>query len=698
MRGTFIRSGAVAAASALLLSAVALPALAEENQTPDPASDSTEITIAAITDLHGHIEMMPNMACQLNELREENPNTFFVANGDSVGGSAFISSTAQDNPTMDILNAMDLRVSSVGNHEFDKGQADLKDRIMDRVAFRYITANVQDEAESFDGYTIIETPDKKANVAFIGATPKNLDSLVTPSGITGLTVTDPIEAVNQVAADLKDSGKADIVVALVHEDSKILEDLSDDVDAAVGGHSHRDKSGNTASGAPIIQPKHHGGNFAKIVLTIDADGNVTATASAVEVEAVKDKDVPECAGEEVNTIYEEAWDYSETEGAKEVGKISGVAQRGTNDGVAQNRGTESTAGNLIAQSFLEYSDLEGWEADFGVMNPGGIRDDFYPDDDGVITYANSGAVQPFGNNLATLKMTPSQIYSALEQQWKNPKDSHPVLTLGLSDNVQYEYNPEAKDGERITAVYLNGELLDREKTDKTYTAIGSIFLLGGGDGFEAFTKSDLEERGVQDVDAFNEVVKDQSKDTPWEVDYSQRGIGMGPKPVLEPGKVAPLKVYSLSMTAGEPKPEYATLTIVGGKKDGEKLAEVKLDNTPTPKKPETGQGVFEIDAPADLPAGDLKVRLTAGPTTYDFMLTVKAADDTSEKPGQDEKPIVKPSTGDTNGKTDAAGDKTNTGKGSLAKTGIDAWSLALFSLILMGGGVSVLAARRRVTE
>ena len=37
----------------------------------------------------------------------------------------------QDQPTIDVLNAMDLDASAVGNHEFDKGFADLTSRVID---------------------------------------------------------------------------------------------------------------------------------------------------------------------------------------------------------------------------------------------------------------------------------------------------------------------------------------------------------------------------------------------------------------------------------------------------------------------------------------------------------------------------------------------------------------------------------------
>ena len=51
----------------------------------------------------------------------QNPNTIFAAAGDMIGASTFTSFIQQDVPTIETLNAAGLDVSSVGNHEFDRG-------------------------------------------------------------------------------------------------------------------------------------------------------------------------------------------------------------------------------------------------------------------------------------------------------------------------------------------------------------------------------------------------------------------------------------------------------------------------------------------------------------------------------------------------------------------------------------------------
>ncbi len=62
---------------------------------------------------------------KLNELRAGKKNTLTVAAGDLIGGTPFLSGLFNDEPSVESLNAMKLDVSSVGNHEFDDGIAEL---------------------------------------------------------------------------------------------------------------------------------------------------------------------------------------------------------------------------------------------------------------------------------------------------------------------------------------------------------------------------------------------------------------------------------------------------------------------------------------------------------------------------------------------------------------------------------------------
>ncbi len=65
-----------------------------------------------------------------------------------IGASEFASAVQQDQPTIDVMNAIGLDASAVGNHEFDRGWDDLRDRVIDNGAnatWDYLGANVYEK-------------------------------------------------------------------------------------------------------------------------------------------------------------------------------------------------------------------------------------------------------------------------------------------------------------------------------------------------------------------------------------------------------------------------------------------------------------------------------------------------------------------------------------------------------------------------
>lgn len=558
-------------------------------------ADATIIDIAAISDFHGAIRTAPYVAGLLDAKRAESTHFNFVSAGDSVGGSAFESAIAQDVPTIKLLNAMDLEVTAVGNHEFDVSYADLRDRIIPLSDFPQLGANVEGAPEiNTPEYYIVEHGD--VSVAYIGTVTADTPNLTSASATEGLTFQDPVAVTDRIAAQLKDgneeNGEADVVVALMHEDANIVKNLGADVDLAIGGHTHVDALTETASGAPVCQPADAGKTISFATVTVAADGTVSATCENATVDTENGP-----VNAEIQALTDGFLAESEVLGAEELFKIDGVANRGTNEGAGDegaNRGTESSAGNLIAQAFYVYGQTLAAPADFGIMNSGGIRADFDPNADGTVTFKESFDVQPFGNSYGTRVITGADVYEMLEQQWK-PEGSRPVLRLGLSDNVKYVYDPAAEYGEHILAVYLDGELLAEDDTE--YTVASSSFLLDAGDGFSALANAGnpVVDTGIIDHQVFNIVAEGWAADggavSP---DYTQRSFGYtGPEAIAQ-GEEVTFKLASLAMTSSEPKPETVTVSV--GDVD---VATVEIDPAITESVDESGKATVTFTVPAD---------------------------------------------------------------------------------------------------
>ncbi len=539
-----------------------------------PAYD--EVQVLGTNDFHGRL--LPDggnaagagpFATAVDELRQENPNTVFVAAGDLVGASTFESFIQNDNPTIDALNAMHLEVSAAGNHEFDKGYEDFVGRIQDRADWEYIAANVEEPAGRDDlAETWTKVIDGK-KIGFVGAVTEDLPNLVNPAGIEGVSVTDVVDATNAAAAALKADG-ADLVILLVHEGSpttscaspqftdeattwgNIVQNTSADVDAIISGHTHlaynckytvdawasQDRA---VTQRPVVSAGQYGTNLNKLVFKFD---QTTGDLAVVTQDVIGVAGVGYSSDPTVQGIVDDAVAYANTAGAEVLGKMTGPFQRASynpSGNATENRGGESTLGNEVAEVQRWATDRAGVDTDIAFMNPGGLRADMPGTANGSLrdlTYRQAANVQPFANTLVNMKLTGAQIETVLEQQWQRNAQggvpSRPFLRLGVSKGFTYTYVEEPETvsapnsapvqtfrGE-VTGMWLDGVPIDAAQT---YSVTVNSFLGGGGDNFwELAHGTDKVDTGQIDLQAMVDYMAQYDADNPLAVDYSQRGV------------------------------------------------------------------------------------------------------------------------------------------------------------------------------
>jgi 5'-nucleotidase len=125
----------------------------------------------------------------------------------------------------------------------------------------------------------------------------------------------------------------------------------------------------------------------------------------------------------------------------------------------------STMGAVIADAQLAATApvmLGG--AQIAFMNPGGVRADLlYPAapneaKDGLVSYGEAFAVQPFGNSLVVMTLTGAQIDAVLEQQFVMDK---PPNLLQVSKGFTFAYSVSAPLGAKVdpASIKLNGVTL-----------------------------------------------------------------------------------------------------------------------------------------------------------------------------------------------------------------------------------------------
>lgn len=569
-------------------------ALAPIATLPAQASPgSVTIALLNFNDFHGRIDSnTTKFATTIEQQRVTygDSNTLLLSAGDNIGASLFASATQADQPTVDVLNALDLKASAVGNHEFDKGWNDLKGRVINGGAnakWEYLGANVYKKGTTtpvLPEYSI-QTVDG-VTVGVIGVVTQETASLVSPAGISDLTFRDEVAAINRVAAQLKDgnpaNGEAQVVVAEVHDGASIsdgnvitttpptppatlnqataassdfadqVNNTSSKVDVLFNGHTHQAYAWTDPNHAnrPVVQAASYGTNLGKVVLTYDLGTNAVTSAQASVLARVASADLSLPRVAAVNTIATAALAHAATVGNQPIGQLSADITTAFKGGSRDDRTKPSTMGRLVADALLAtLSNPERGGAEIGVVNPGGLRAELTykqsgSEGDGVVTYAEANAVLPFVNNLWTTTLTGAQLKQVLEEQWQPAGSSREYLALGLSKNVSFTADPSAAKGSHITSVWVNGKQLSA--TDKVRVGTFS-FLTSGGDNFTTMAAgSNAKDSGLVDYEAWIDYLKAHKPVAP---DFAKAGVNLSAPTAAKIGEKYSLSASDLDLTS-----------------------------------------------------------------------------------------------------------------------------------------------------
>ncbi|UVO27218.1 bifunctional UDP-sugar hydrolase/5'-nucleotidase [Bradyrhizobium arachidis] len=522
--------------SAALALSLASPALAQ-------SSAPVELRILAINDFHGNLRPPPGgirigdpedqakkvtvaaggaeyMATLVKQLREGHKNTIFVAAGDLIGASPFLSAMFHDEPSVEALSMMGLAITSAGNHEFDEGKAELL-RMQNGgchpvdgcqgphpftgAKFHYLAASTIEtatgksllppyEIREFDGVPI----------AFIGLTLKGTAGIVSPAGIAGLEFRDEAETVNALVPQLKARG-VEAIVVLIHEGGEptgdynecpgisgpivdIVKKFDRAVDVVVSGHTHRAYVCNV-DGRLVTSGDKYGTLVTAVDLKLDPASRDIISAKAENVIVAN----ASLAKDPEQTALIEAYDrLAAPIAGRPAGTITQTLSR------VPNQAGESALGDIIADAQLAATkEAKNGGAVIALTNPGGIRTDITFKDDGKVTFGDVFASQPFRNLLVTQALTGAQLKDMLEQQWLDPK--RPRI-LQVSRGFGYAWDASKPFGERVLAdrMTLDGKPIDPAAS---YRVTVNDYLASGGDGFTVAKEGTARQVSIYDADA-----------------------------------------------------------------------------------------------------------------------------------------------------------------------------------------------------
>jgi 5'-nucleotidase len=543
--------------------AAALPtsASAGEETTSHQPGRYQDVQLLSFNDLHGNLEppagssgrvteLQPDgttktvdaggveyLATHLRQAREGHPYSITAAGGDMVGASPLLSGLFHDEPAIEALNRLDLDVTSVGNHEFDEGAKELArlqnggchptdgcygEREFEGADFPYLAANVLDEKTGkpvLKPYWVWQK--KGVRIGFIGVTLEATPDVVSAEGVKGLTFKDEVETIDKYAKVLQKQGVKSIV-ALVHEggfpasgaynydcDSpgagdgvsgpivEIAKKVTPQVDALVTGHTHNayvctvpDPAGKPRT---VTSASSFGRLYTDTTLTYDRRTGDIARTAVASANHVVTRDVPRAP--DLTGLIDRWNTLAAPIGNRPVGYISGDIG---------NSGTESPLGDLIADAQLAYGRELDPETDLALMNSGGIRAPLTyaskgGEGDGVVTYAEVFAVQPFANTVNLQDITGAQLVQILKEQVSGVNEAAPRI-LQVSSGLTYTLDLTKTGADRVVtdSIRLNGQAVD---PSATYRVASNSFLAGGGDGFPTLGQGTNDRVGAEDLTA-----------------------------------------------------------------------------------------------------------------------------------------------------------------------------------------------------
>ncbi|MCK2214902.1 bifunctional metallophosphatase/5'-nucleotidase [Actinomadura sp. ATCC 31491] len=567
----------LALAGAVASGAVALAALPAAASPSSHAPRTVPVRLLALNDFHGNLEPPTGssgrmvdesgktvdaggaayVAAHMKALTDR--NTIAVAQGDLIGASPLISAAYHDEPSIEFMDKLGLKVAAVGNHEFDEGYAELR-RIMDGgchpvdgcspagawkgAKFDYVGANVlfKNPGEKTDALAALGAKQAEAKklladwgvpalppvsvkwmngvpIGFIGLVTQTTPSIVTAEGIKDLKFIDEVKAANVASRILKLVGvKAQVV--LVHEGdqvppgqspdtcaavpgagSRIATQVDPEIDVVLSGHSHQAYLCKVKDPAGNDRLFSQGGSFGRVITQVDLNVNLR-TLDIDRSSVVADNHVVTRTVDpdpEIATFVQTWKDRVAPVANKAVGSIT--AEIGNTAGPSG----ESPLGDLIADAQLAATKTGG-NAQIALMNPGGVRMPLtYPsspadEGDGVVTYGEAFAVQPFNNLMQVVTLTGAQLKTVLEQQFTGgPNNQAFTKILQPSANFTYTYSAGAPWGSKVSDMKIDGVPV----TDtQTIRVAANNFLVGGGDAFTGFTAGTDLWSGPLDIDAF----------------------------------------------------------------------------------------------------------------------------------------------------------------------------------------------------
>lgn len=423
------------------------------------------IVILSTNDMHGRIQHFPRLATAVRECRDTAGLVMLVDAGDRWTGNAYVDMAPTPGmPMIALMNELGYDVATLGNHEFDHGQAFLGCMI-DSMKFQIVCANCISDTATFPKlppYIVVKKDGIR--IGFVGAV-TNYEGPGHPAGksesFVGLEFPDPQYASTEYAAELRP--RCDVMVLLSHmgddRDRQLLEKGDSGYDLVVGGHTH-EQIDTLINGTLLTQTGKNLTHVGATVIKMRGKHIVGLEYRSVPLEGYAEDPVYKAQVEKY---------YDNPELNEPVGEMKSTADKA---GLA----------NWVAKSIAE-----AVNADIGFYHIGGIRLDSLAK--GGVGTARVYDLEPFYTRLAVGRMTTDDMRSLILAKYN--EDSREGGRIDLIATTPYKIFTD-EDGK---AWDVNFPLL---RDGKVYNVAFNSYIWGAYKGLR-YTEGELLESFVTDV-------------------------------------------------------------------------------------------------------------------------------------------------------------------------------------------------------
>ena len=347
-----------------------------------------EVHILSVNDMHATINLFPKLAALADSLREIDPSLLVFSAGDNRTGNPLNDKyVIPAYPMVALMNQVGFDGSAIGNHEFDQQTLP---RLIGLSNFRYICANIfPDDSVNLKTvpYQIFDAGGVKVGV--LGAVQLNSHGIPSthPDNVRGISFKPAREVIGQYEWLSKECDVTILLSHLGYDEDIEMTKLFPWLDLIIGGHTHTQLTGKEKpNGILITQNKNKLHRATHITLTLDSGRVVDKQAEYIDVKSRK----------RVN------------------GLVSSMVRHFSNNAtfqrvVAQAATTFRNKEELGCMMCDAYK--ETFNADIGIVNPGGVRIDSLCKGD--ISVLDVLEMDPFDNHAVVLNLTGEELLRML---------------------------------------------------------------------------------------------------------------------------------------------------------------------------------------------------------------------------------------------------------------------------------------------